>query len=274
MSRAVCLYFNARHDVYPVLRQILNAGYLLISDEVAEQWIAAVGSECNDFVKDVVGHSLTLRSLADLRETADKDHGAIWPLWPRDLVRTLPGTICIDLCAASVAIRDSLEYTSETDAVANVRSAHFEANVQEMIDDTNWRPEGEDRKLIGFKLKRGKNEVTDIDALGRCGDALLLVSCKSRLKSREYDVGKYSVVRNAATAVGTAKSQWDAVIEGLRSAPGGYNFDFSSYSKIFGVVCTSSVFYAPLSVMTPSSPDGVRIMGVNELCDWLKSDAD
>jgi hypothetical protein len=105
-----------------------------------------------------------------------------------------------NLCAATYAIRDSLEYTAETGAVANVRSKHFEAAVQQKIDETKWRPEGEARKLIGLKLKLGKNEVTDTDAAGESNSTLLLVSCKSRLKSRDYDIGKYSVMRNAATA--------------------------------------------------------------------------
>jgi hypothetical protein len=67
----------------------------------------------------------------------------------------------------------------------------------------------------------------------------------------------------------TARMDWDAVIAAIRNNPNGYNFDFSTYLKIIGMVCTSSVFYAPLSVMTPSSPDGVRIMSVNELKAWL-----
>jgi hypothetical protein len=140
-----------------------------------------------------------------------------------------------------------------------------------MIDGTRWRPEGESRKLIGLKLKKARREVTDIDAVGICGKTLLLVSCKSRLKSRLYDIGKYSVVRNAATAMATAQSTWEAIIEAIRNDPGGYNWDFSGHSKIIGVVCTSSVFYAPPCVMALTSPlvDKVCVMGLNELRAWL-----
>jgi hypothetical protein len=269
IARSIWFYFGERHDSLPLIRQILNTGYLLIGHEIAEQWISEVAADCNEFVKDAVGHSLNFTSLDDLLTAARKDHGQVWPLLPRDLIRTLPGTVCVDLCAAEYAIRDSLEYTEEQGAVANVRSEHFEAAVQNMIDGTKWRPDGEARKLIGLKLKKGKSEITDIDAVGISGKTLLLVSCKSRLKSRLYDIGKYSVVRNAATAMATAQSEWEAIIERLRSDPGGYNWDFAGYSTIIGVVCTSSVFYAPLSVMAPESADRVRIMGFNELRAWL-----
>lgn len=274
IARAVWFYFVQRHRTLPIINQIFNTGYLLISKEVAEQWIAAVAADCNQVIRDTVGHSLEIATLEDLVSLVQKDQGTAWPLWPRDLIRTLPGMICVDLCAASTAIRDSLEYTEETGAIANVRGDHFEVAVQKMIDGTRWRPEGEPRKLIGLRLKTksGKDEKTDIDAVGHRNSTLLLVSCKSKLKSRQYDLGKYSVVRNAASAMATARTKWESVLGAIRSSPGEFNGEFTPYSKIIGVVCTSSVFYAPIAVMTVNSPEEVPIRGLNELRQWLEAE--
>lgn len=273
MARAAWFYFVHRHRALPFINQVFNTGYVLMSDETAEEWIAEVAADCNQFVRDAVDHSLEIASLGDLRTLANQDHGEAWPLWPRDFIRTLPGMICVDLCAASIAIRDSLEYTEETGDIANVRGKHFEVAVQKMIDGTKWRPEGETRDLIGLKLKRkgSKDRITDIDAVASRDSTLLLVSCKSRLKSRQYDLGKHSIVRSAADLMAAARSKWESVLTDLRSSPDDFNEIFTRYSSIIGVVCFSSVFYAPLPVMTVASPAEVRIKGLNELRAWLDS---
>lgn len=269
IARAVMLYFIERHKEPSVIRQILNTGYLPMGEEMLTTWVAAVANECNDFVQKVVGHSLGIASHVDLLEMVWARPGGVWPLLPRNLTPHSPEMTCIDLCSAGYAVSESLAYTYADGPTANIRAGHFEAAVQRRIDETAWKPSETERKHIGLKLKRGGQEVTDIDAVASDASTLVLVSCKSRLKSGLYDTGDFATVRNAATLTEQSRDKWEKVMAGIKANPSAYNVDFSKYSRIVGVVCMSSVFYAPVNVVVPSTPDGIRVFGLNELIAWL-----
>jgi hypothetical protein len=102
----------------------------------------------------------------------------------------------------------------------NVWSAHFERDVQAIIDQSPWHPPDLMRPLIGRTVRRAHGTaLTDIDALGFNDGRILLVSCKSIAFTVPALRGEFAVTRNIREKIESAASEWDEVTKALRGDP-------------------------------------------------------
>jgi len=101
-----------------------------------------------------------------------------------------------------------------------------------------------------------------------------LVSCKSRVFDWALEWGEYAAARNAQTAAEHALRQWTGIVQALRKNPKGDNFDFSSYTRIIGVVCLPTPFFLPRRIGQRFATTDLRAVAfLNELQRWLEKDA-
>jgi hypothetical protein len=171
------------------------------------------------------------------------------PLSAPPVVRREGRLLCVDLASATKAVQKSINLDGPGGELVNARGAHFESAVQDILDASRWKPSEPIRALRGRTLTVGGAPLTDIDAVGQLGDELLLVSCKSRVYSEEYDAGSYRIVRNRASDIEDSVRAWDARIAALKGNPRGDNYDFSKY-RVFGVVCTATPVFVRDGVAT------------------------
>jgi hypothetical protein len=173
--------------------------------------------------------------------------------------------------AATNLLHQMLEFRAAGGGEAgNLRAAHFEAAVQAIIDDSPWAPPLELRAKVGKDVRFQGQTKTDLDAIGARESALLLVQCKSRVYSGEYDIGDYRAVRQGVQLVRDAVSDWTSFREFIREHPLFDNFDFSKYSEITCVVCMPHVVYVPIGPTTSFvAPELRAAVSVQELSDWL-----
>jgi hypothetical protein len=82
-----------------------------------------------------------------------------------------------------------------------VRAAHFEGEIQKVIDRSQWNPDNALRQVRGRALRLNGQTITDIDAVGSQNGTMLLVSAKSRVHTARYDAGDHKQVRNTAEAI-------------------------------------------------------------------------
>ena len=126
--------------------------------------------------------------------------------------------------------------------------------------------------LRGRELRVGGGKVTDIDAIGAEGGRLLLVSCKSVVYSADYDMGEYRSVRNAASTVVKAVTDWQGKVQYLSENRRGDNFDLNEFSEFIPVVCTPTAVHVPLGEATREIQPGLRAaMSLRELANWIRA---
>ena len=125
----------------------------------------------------------------------------------------------IDLVGASVRLSHTLTRPVDGSG-ANVFTAEFEAQVQRLIDDTPWKPTGKLRELIGRKISKPNGDrLTDIDTVAVSGNDLILVSCKSVAHTAGLARHEHNAFREYRRKIETAASEWQAVVEAVRSNP-------------------------------------------------------
>lgn len=176
--------------------------------------------------------------------------GTIWP--PRGgRVATLAGDFwIIDWVALRRQTLEIVRRIAPDGPVANEWGYGFEAEVQEQIDSTAWKPAGVTRGLIGRTLRREGDALTDIDAVAEQDGTLLLVSCKSYAYTDEYDRGDFATTRNTRQKAERAVDDHVVLVEQLRQHPVGDNFDLSRYTRLEGLVVTPFVPFVSLSYLT------------------------
>lgn len=122
-----------------------------------------------------------------------------------------------DLVGASRRLFVTLLRPADGPAV-NLWSAHFERDVQKVLDETDWRPPDAMRPLIGRTIRRADGTaLTDIDALGFNNGRLLLVSCKSIAFTLPALRGEFAVTRNIVEKTHAAAAEWDQVVRTLQA---------------------------------------------------------
>lgn len=168
-----------------------------------------------------------------------------WPLLHGPLICNTPIGILVNVFTMQQRLNFELEFPPVTGSIANTRAQHFEDTIQSIIDSSPWKPGPNLASLTGRTITIGGKAITDLDAVAELDGVLLLISCKSIPNTRRYDTGSYNLVRNVATIITKAVSDWNGVIMTLNEKKKGDNFDFSQYAKIVGVVCTPHVMYAP-----------------------------
>jgi len=220
--------------------------------------------------------NVTLPSNAQqMLDILEQSKGSLWPLRPGPPVRRMQSKVCIDLEAATMQLNNLLYFFPTGGKPDNFRGQHFEIAVQKIIDASSWCPPENIKRIRGLPLRhssRGKNAVTDIDALGVREDILLIVSCKSIPYSEYYDAGDYSAVRSAISTIQEAVKQWNEIKTFLERNPTGNNYDLSDYRQIIAVVCTPHVYYAPLGQPTYFIASGLcAAVSYQELKTWLSA---
>jgi hypothetical protein len=124
----------------------------------------------------------------------------------------------VDLVGASHRLLATLSRPRD----GNVRSwtEKFENDVQAVIDESPWRPEGAIRDLQRKKIRRRDGtELTDVDAVALRGRQLLLVSCKSFAVTREVARGDYRITPTSLDRSHEALAKWTTVIDEIRNDP-------------------------------------------------------
>ena len=194
----------------------------------------------------------------------------LWPAATGAPVVRHGGRICVDLVALTEAIHRRLRYPKLSGGVANARADHFEDVIQGTIDASPWVPSPEIRRLRRRRLLQAGKQLTDIDAIGERGSALLIVSCKSILPEGMYATCDYTAVRNAATTAVSSVHHWQAVRQLLFQMPKGDNYDFSRFSSISAVVCTPFPVYTLPGPATEEIAQGLfACSSAGELRAWL-----
>jgi hypothetical protein len=139
-----------------------------------------------------------------------------------------------------------------------------------VIDETQWLPKKALRKVVGREIRLDGQALTDLDAVCELKDSLLVVSCKSKIYSAQYDAGDFSIVRNHACAAESAALEWNDIVQTLRARPVGDNYDFQRFHTIFGVVVMPHVIYVNLGPALDFVQDGLRaVVSIAELRTWL-----
>jgi hypothetical protein len=194
-----------------------------------------------------------------------------WPPRPGPPIRREGKYLFIDVAAATNLLHQRLEFRAAGGGEAgNLRAAHFEAAVQAIIDDSPWAPSPELREKVGKPVRYQGQRKTDLDAIGVRGSSLLLVQCKSRVYSGEYDIGDYQAVRQGVQLVRDAVLAWTSFRDFIHKHPSFDNFDFSKYSEIICTVCTPHVVYVPIGPAMSFVAPGLRAaISVPELHEWL-----
>ena len=80
-----------------------------------------------------------------------------------------------------------LEYPPVGGEVANLRAGAFERATQDMIDGTRWSPPDSLKLYRGRHLRLGGEQIGEVDAIAELDGTCILVSCKSRVYTADYD---------------------------------------------------------------------------------------
>lgn len=249
---------------------LMQFGYLVTDMEVlraveTEYWAAAVA-----LASDILGIPVAIPSMDSLIEDLRRIRGNAWPMVAPGPLRGTNDLMALDLASATSRFANAFEFPSATGDVANVRAAHFEEEIQQVIDESPWRPRDEVRALRGRALRCGAQTISDIDAIGEREETVLLVSAKSRVYTAPYDAGDHAQIRNAAQSIEEAVARWREVTAFLAAHPKGDNYDFGGGRDFLGLVCTPQVVWTPLGDATRDVAPGLRAASsVEELERWL-----
>lgn len=251
------------------LKSISQTGYLLLREEMFRARMFDAFGVMPKPIRQILD-SASVTSAGEAVELLGTMAGRAWPLESGPILHRDGEILAVDLIAASRRA-STMVYPNRQGALANVRSAHFELRVQAAIDSSRYAPPSDIGLLRGRTLRRHGQNITDLDAIARVGDSLLLISCKSIIYSPEYDVGEYRSVRNAAERVALGVKKWRDILTALGENPVGDNFDLSGWNFL-GVVCTPNVVWTQVGPCTNFVLSGLRAaVSLAELQAWLES---
>lgn len=197
--------------------------------------------------------------------------GSSWPLVEGPIAfRAKEDQFGLDLLNATTRLGRRLEYPATAGEIANIRAGAFERATQHVIDATAWRPSDRPASYRGRHLRLEGERIGEVDAIAERGGTVLLVSCKSRVYTAAYDMGRHNVVRNTAGYISRAVADWEAFVGKLRRNPMGDNYDLSTLDDLRGVVVTPTVFYVDMEVAEKEAASGLRYYSsLGEFEKWL-----
>lgn len=211
-------------------------------------------------------------SYAEMQHAFENSVPVIWPRQGGSPLIFEGDVTCLDVAAACDGLLASFARVSSAGAAANARGELFERTTQGHLDGSNWAPASRWREYQGRELRAGGRDITDIDAIGCCGNTLLLVSCKSVAYSHDYDVGDYRTIRNVASVVNDAVGRWSEIVHFIRENKHGDNYDFSEFEIIVGVVCTPFSIFTVDERALQEVAVGLRgVVSLEELTRWVKN---
>lgn len=256
---------------------LLATGYLAWADIRRAQ--TGLQDAIEAFTSQPLGAMLRATGIQDGADVFRHLHaieGSAWPLRPGPVIRKSRSTVWIDYVAATQQLEAALQMPNIQGPAANARAAHFEDEVQAVIDASKWRPSEAMKGLRGKTLRLAGQSITDVDAVAHCPHGrFILVSCKSSPYCDAYDIGSHSVVRNADTRLVAAINALDNVLEILTRNPRGDNYDLRNFSGIIGFVCTSNVVFSLDPIASRELAPGLPVASsLGELERWLKTHGD
>jgi hypothetical protein len=222
--------------------RVFEVGYFIVTPQ---EW-EAFGEEQYALVCDQIRQSLPQFWAPETFPTFSSNcvnlKGSVWPITHGNPARFTRDYVCIDMWAASMGFLTAFQFPKLQGQIANDRAIRFEDVVQDLIDGTPWVVDGL-RTVRQKTLCIDGKAVTDIDAIGTRGGDLLLVSCKSIPYTLEYDRGSHNAIRNAKSTVDEAVGYWAGIVQRFDENRKGDNYDFTTFERIIGVVCTPFAVY-------------------------------
>lgn len=178
-------------------------------------------------------------------------------------------TYLLDAVSASRLLVRTLQYTSGQGAAANRRARRFEDSIQEMIDSSAMTPEPGLRNLVGSTVRdRSGVEITDLDCIAADDRLVLLIDCKSKLRSPRFETGDFRTVRNVRTALENDATQWREKVARIvesEAIP-------SAGRTVVGIVCCPFVPYLIAECATEFVIEGLRrVASSAELAAWISA---
>lgn len=267
LSCAAALFGSASSYALSIVRN----GYLVLSDPSAHLLDTDVLRWSADRAAGL-GLGVTFNEPDKLLGCIETIPHDAWPAAFGRPLRQMSKGVLIDLVAATHHFHRLLARFGRTGADGKEKGEHFELAVQQLIDETDWRPSDPLRSCRGRTLRLAGRDLTDVDAIASKGDRLLLISCKSIQRVDGYERGDFKAVRNAATTVTEAVEYWNTVADTIRRSPVGDNFDFSTFSTVTAVVVTPwPVWVANGPALSATAPNLPSCVSAAELHRWLKT---
>jgi hypothetical protein len=250
---------------------MLKQGYFLTKIDIARNLFDHYLPKINSILGQWLKASLLCDTFDAWLEAASLIVPKTWPLKSGGFVGIYnEAYVLFNTASATNAMFGRMEVDKSLSILGNKRGSHFESQCQEIINNTIWIPGSEIAAMRGRTLRRNGRAVTDIDAIGTKGKTLLLISCKSVVYDSDYDLGKYSTIRNVQSTIDIAVEYWLNLIDSLKANPVGENFDFSDFDRIYGVVCTPFAVYSDSEQTLSFVDDGLRAcLSSSELETWL-----
>jgi hypothetical protein len=250
---------------------VAQRGYTVFPAERFESLLATGLNDLRTLFPDVVRNE----QMADILPELLARRGMVWPLRPGPIVRRSGDNVLLDIAAASSNLLAELSVPGTGGGrLPNVRGRAFEQNVQEIVDDSPWRPGETLRDLRGRSLRVGGRTVTDIDAIGERDGILLAVSAKSVPYDDDYERGEYRSVRNLADRCDAFVAEWADRLRALSDCPVGDNYDLSPFRGVTGVVVLPFPPFCRIGPATQYAAPGLRALSsLSELKTWVDSAA-
>jgi hypothetical protein len=96
------------------------------------------------------------------------------------------GQMMLDGYSATMHLHTLLGIENDGGESSNLRAAAFEEFVQEIIDLSPCRPHESLRRLVGKTVRDAIGVITDIDCVAETPAYILLIDCKSKLRSHAF----------------------------------------------------------------------------------------
>lgn len=238
---------------------------LLLTWAESDQW-KALASAFPDARVSATGTGELVRLLTKPATVRPLRSGPILRPVRRDLV-------AVDFVALTANLQMTMMSSPEAQDSRgeNVRAKGFEIDVQDAIDNKQWRPPPDLRQLVGRAIRRpDKSRLTDIDAVAALGSTCILVDCKSYQRQGLHD-GDYKATRNVHTDLLQDVISWEAKVSRIREVPNGANYDLSRYSRILGLVVIPGLYYMPAELAERMiAPELRAVLTLAEFLIFLK----
>ena len=217
-------------------------GYMLTG---TENYLLRALDEMAEWMQQGAGRALTgcwlPQSGSEILDVLRSIKPEVWPPLCGNPVHEAGPLSVVDLVGATRRLYATLVRPSDGSDV-NLWSAHFESDVQAVIDATPWRPPDPLRFLIKrIVRRRDRTTLTDIDALAYQNGRLLLVSCKSIAFTVPALRGEFAITRNIVGKIHDAAAAWDDTVAEVRGDPSILHSEIARDSEIEGCVAFPSV---------------------------------
>lgn len=209
-----------------------------------------------------VGHFTALKVIERLR----KSEAELLPLSSSQALIDIGQNAMLDGYSATARLKTILEVGNHGGEPSNIRAAIFEQLIQQTIDQSPCRPRGYLRNLIGRTVSDELGHITDIDCIAETSEFVLMIDCKSKVRSRAFECGEYLSVRNIRTALEKAADDWTSKVTRIAKT----DVMSKEARTILGIVCTPFIpFVISEGSRTIVLPGLRHVSSASELDEWL-----